>query len=427
MRPGSVGYLTAEYPAVSHTFIAREVAALRRLGVDVSTFSVRRTPPEKLLSDADRRAGDETFAILPVAVGRLIGAHARAAARRPRQYAQTLGHALRLSSGGVRADLWQFFYFVEAIVLWNECRRRRTTHVHAHFANVASAVAMLLAHYAAADGVTWSFTMHGPTEFDDVTRFALADKIRSATFVACISDYCRAQLMRLVEPNHWDKLTVVRCGLDIDELPALPSALPPAAGPLRVLTIGRLVPDKGQTLLLRAVAALRDDGVPVSLTVIGDGPDRGMLERVARRLGLQECVEFAGSLGQLQVAERFENADVFCLPSFAEGLPVVLMEAMSHGLPVIATRIAGVAELVEDGQSGALVSAGRIDQLVAALARLAAEPALRGRWGAVGRSRVARDYDVNRSARALAGLFSAPCGDAAGAADRVPELQAVAS
>jgi hypothetical protein len=202
MRQKRVGYLTAEYPAVSHTFIAREVAALRRLGVDVSTFSVRRTPEEKLLSAGDRRAAGETFAILPVAIGRLLGAHLRAAVTHPRRYMQTLGRAKRLSSGGVRADLWQFFYFAEAIVLWDECRRRKITHVHAHFANVASAVTMLLADYAADDGVTWSFTMHGPTEFDDVTGFALAEKIRSAAFVACISDYCRAQMMRLVTPSN---------------------------------------------------------------------------------------------------------------------------------------------------------------------------------------------------------------------------------
>jgi glycosyltransferase involved in cell wall biosynthesis len=186
------------------------------------------------------------------------------------------------------------------------------------------------------------------------------------------------------------------------------------------------VPDKGQMLLLRAVAQLRDDGVAVTLTLIGDGPDRAALERAARRLNLEECVEFTGSLGQPEVAERFQSADVFCLPSFAEGLPVVLMEAMSHGLPVIATRIAGVAELVEDGVSGALVSAARIDQLVAALGRLADEPELRRRWGDAGRARVLRDYDVNQSARVLARLFSGADADDVRPVDAAPELEAVA-
>ncbi|HWD76101.1 MAG TPA: glycosyltransferase [Solirubrobacteraceae bacterium] len=426
MKRRRVGYLTAEYPLVSHTFIAREVAALRRLGVDVSTFSVRRTPEEKLLSAADRRAAGETFAILPVATGRLLGAHLRAAVTHPRRYVQTLARALSLSSGGVRAGVWQYFYFVEAIVLWDECRRRNITHLHAHFANVASAVTLLLAHFAADDGVTWSFTMHGPTEFDDVSRFALAEKIRSAAFVACISDYCRAQMMRLVEPSQWDKLTIVRCGLDAEHLTAVPPSPAEPGRPLRVLTIGRLVPDKGQMLLLRAVAQLRDAGVAVTLTLIGDGPDRAALERATRRLNLEACVEFTGSLGQSDVAERFQSADVFCLPSFAEGLPVVLMEAMARGLPVIATRIAGVAELVEDGVSGALVPAARVDELVTALRRLADEPDLRPQWGAAGRARVARDYDVNQSARVLARLVSGADEDDARPAPEARELQAVA-
>lgn len=406
----TIGYLTAEYPKVSHTFIDREVAALRRLGVDVRTLSVRRTPPERLFSEADHEAVAETFAILPVAPARLLGAHLRAAAAHPHRYLRTLRRALALSAGGARAGLWQLFYFAEAIVLWQECRRRGIGHLHAHFANVASAVAMLVAEYGAEDGLDWSFTMHGPTEFDDVTRFALAEKIRSASFVACISDYCRAQMMRLVEPQWWDRLRVVRCGLDPDELPAPAPAAPAdptaASGPLHVLTIGRLVPDKGQSLLLRAVAGLRRSGVPAVLTVIGNGPDEAPLRRAARRLGVAEHVEFTGALGQPQVAERLRTADVFCLPSFAEGLPVVLMEAMAAQVPVVATRIAGVGELVEDGVSGLLVAPGRADLLEGALARLAADPMLRHRLAAAGRERVLAAHDVNRSARLLAALFA---------------------
>lgn len=410
MSARRIGYLTAEYPKVSHTFIAREVTALRRAGVDVCTFSVRRTPDERLYSEEDRAAAEETFAILPVGPGRLLGAHRRAARAHPVAYARTLARALGLSAGGLRAGLWQLFYFAEAIVLWDECRRRNVVHVHAHFANVASAVAMLLAGYGAADGMTWSFTMHGPTEFDDVTRFALAEKIRSAAFVACISDYCRSQLMKLVEPEQWPRLRVVRCGLDAADMngaaPRSGAAHGGAPAPLRILSVGRMVPDKGQGLLLDAVAELDRRGVPVALTLVGDGPDRPALEARVERLGLGDRVTLAGALAHEEVADLYRRADVFCLPSFAEGLPVVLMEAMSHGLPVVATRIAGVAELVEDGVSGALVSAGRVDVLVDALRRLAADPVLRSRLGAAGRARVRAEYDVDDSARTLARLFA---------------------
>lgn len=418
-----IGYLTAEYPKISHTFIDREVAALRELGVDVATFSIRPTPTDQLLTDADRRTAAETFSILPAGPGRLARAHLSALRAHPLRYAATLRRALRLSAGGTRASLWQLFYFAEAILLWQECRRRGISHIHAHFANVASAVAMLTAAFGDSDGMSWSFTMHGPVEFDDVTRYALAEKICSATFVACISDYCRAQLMKLVEPRNWERLTVVRCGLNFEGMPDLDGApaYAPAAGPLRVLSVGRLVADKGQLLLLQAVAALRAQGVDVALTLVGDGPDRGALTDAVRRLGIGDSVVLEGAVDQGRLPELYRSADVFCLPSFAEGLPVVLMEAMAHGLPVVATRVAGVSELVEDGVNGAVVAAGRVDLLVGALARLAADPELRARWALQGRRRVRIDYDIRASAHALADLFGvwAPV-TTPGARGRVP-------
>jgi colanic acid/amylovoran biosynthesis glycosyltransferase len=407
-----IGYLIAEYPKISHTFIDREIEALRELGVDVATFSIRPTPADQLLTEADRRAAAETFSIVPAGPGRLARAHLRGLRAHPLRYATTLVRALRLSAGGARANLWQLFYFAEAMVLWEECRHRGIGHIHAHFANVASAVAMLAASFGAPDGMSWSFTMHGPTEFDDVTRYAIAEKIRSATFVACISDYCRAQLMKLVEPRYWDTLSVVRCGLDFDRIPDLDEAPAdaPTSGPLRVLSVGRLVADKGQLLLVDAVAALRAQGIDVTLTLVGDGPDRDALTDAVRRLGIGDSVVLAGAIDQGRLPALYRSSDVFCLPSFAEGLPVVLMEAMAHGLPVVATRIAGVSELVEDGVNGAVVAAGRVDLLVDVLARLAAAPELRARWGQEGRRRVRDDHDIRTSARALAPLFgiSAP-------------------
>ena len=268
---------------------------------------------------------------------------------------------------------------------------------------------MLMAFYGGADSMSWSFTMHGPTEFDDVTLFALAQKVRSAAFVACISDYCRGQLMKLVEPEYWFKLHVVRCGLDVEGLdPPRPGRAAASTGPLNVLCVGRLVPDKGQLLLLEAMAELRERGIAVALTLVGDGPDRDALSLSAARLGIGGSVVLRGSLGQSDVAALYRSADVFCLPSFAEGLPVVLMEAMAHGLPVVTTRIAGVSELVDDGVNGTVIPAGRVDLLADALAGLAVDPALRAQWGEAGSERVRREYDIRVSAQQLARLFGGP-------------------
>ena len=401
-----IGYLVSAYPLISHTFIAREIDALREIGVDLETMSIRRTPDQLLLTDADRRAAAETFAVLPVSMSRLLRSHATAFAARPVTYLRTLRRALRLSTGGVRATLWQLFYFGEAIVVWAYCREREIGHLHVHFANVGSAVALLAADFGSRDGLSWSFTMHGQTEFDDVTKYRLAEKVRDARFVACISDYCRAQLFRQVEPEHWDKLTIVRCGLDAEAIQRAAPAEPPASnGTLRALSVGRLVPDKGQMVLLEALAELHRRGVDTSMTIVGEGPDRARLESASRRLGISDQVTFTGALGSDRVAELYREADVFCLSSFAEGVPVSLMEAMSNRLPVVSTRIAGIPELVEDGVSGALVPPGQAPPIADALQRLAGEPQLRQRWGEAGRQRVLGTYDIGRSARRLAELF----------------------
>jgi glycosyltransferase involved in cell wall biosynthesis len=394
-----VAYVCAEYPKVSHTFVMREVDALRRRGLDIDTFTVRRTPPEGLLSDADRAADRETFAILPPDPVRLARAHARWLVRHPARYVGTLRLALRHASSGRANPLWRLFYFAEAVLLADELRRRRIDHVHAHFVNVASAVAML-ATALRGPGATWSFTMHGPLEFDDVRLHAIPDKVRRARFVACISDYCRAQLMRLVEPEHWERLHVVHCGVR----PAEYGERIETAGPaMRIVAVGRLAPMKGFGVLLEALADV--DGA--RLTLVGDGPERAALEATARRLGLDGRVSFTGALGAGEVTELLREADVFCLPSFAEGVPVVLMEAMAARVPVVTTAVMGIPELVADGRTGLLVPPGRPHELAAALRQLAGDPAARTRMGEAGRAAIEARFDVDRSAAELARLFSA--------------------
>jgi colanic acid/amylovoran biosynthesis glycosyltransferase len=397
-----IAYLVGEYPRVSHAFIRREVEGLRDRGVAVSTFSIRPAPTVELLTAADRQAAAETWTILHPRGGVLSAAHLRVSAPSPLRYGATLALALRLSSGGVRAGLWQLFYFVEAIVLWDRLRSQRIKHVHAHFANVATAVSLLVAHFGG-EGWSWSFTMHGPTEFDDVTRYALAEKVRRARFVACIGDYCRSQLMKLVEAEQWAKLEIVHCGVD-------PSAYDvpdrhERPGPLHVLCVGRLVADKGHGVLLDALATLRDQGVEVRATFAGDGPERGALERQAAQLRLGAGISFEGLVSQERLRDLYSAADVFCLPSFAEGVPVVLMEAMATGLPVVSTRVTGIPELVDDGVSGELAPPGRPEALASAIRGLAADPDRRTALGRAARAKVVAEYDVRVWVAALHDLY----------------------
>lgn len=419
-EPQRLAFGCSRYPAVSHAFVVREARALRARGVDVHTFSVRRPADGELLSGVDREEHSRTFSILPPRPLRLVAAHLRAAFSAPLRYLATLFLSLRLSTGGPRSTLWRAFYFAEAIVLWDECRRRGVRRLHVHFPNVAADVAMLAASFGG-PAWSWSFTMHSCNQLLDESRLRLAEKIRSAAFVVCTSDFVRAQMMQLVPLGEWPKLRVVRVGLDPDAFH--PPGTRAGAGPLRLLTVAQLVRRKGHAVLLEALALLRAQGVDVTATFVGDGPERESLERLAAHLRLD--VRFAGAVGQGELGVYYADAQLFCLPTFAEGLPVVLMEAMASGLPVVSTSVMGVPELVEDGESGLLVSPGRKDQLADAIARLASAPELRERMGSAGRRAVVEELGLDHATDSLIELLwghsDDRASDGAGAGRRVPE------
>jgi len=399
-----VAYLVSKYPAVSHTFILREVRALRELGVEVDTISVRRAQPSDARSAVDREELASTTWLLPLSIGRALGLLVTIASR-PGAALRHLRRALGHANPGIRAKTWQVFYAVEALLLHRLLDRRGITHVHVHFANVAADVARLATAYGRDLGRhrSWSFTMHGPIEFDDVTYWGLPGKAADADLVVCISDFCRSQLMAITDESRWSRFEVVRCGVD----PARFALTERAGGrdALDVLCVAQLLPRKGQRVLLEAVALLRDRGVDVRVTLAGDGPDRPAVERALEELGLHDRVKLLGAFGQDELGGLLAAADVFCLPSFAEGVPVSLMEAMASGLPVVTTPIAGIPELV-DASSGVLVPPGRADLLADALADLAADPERRARLGRAGRAKVEAEYAALPNARRLHDLLS---------------------
>ncbi len=265
--------------------------------------------------------------------------------------------------------------------------------------------------------------MHGSSELYDVRHFRVAEKTARADFVACISDFSRSQLMGLVGSEHWHKLRVIHCGVEPQLLTAERSseggkAVPAQNGSgdrFEILNVGRHVVAKGQLVLLEAVADLIGRSLDVRLTVIGPGgAQAGLregevgadLQAEAQSLGIGESVRFAGAVGQDDIRSYYERADAFCLPSFAEGVPVVLMEAMAMGLPVVATNVMGVPELVDDGVNGLLVSPGRADLLSAAIERLIQDPELRERFSSAGRRKVVESFQISQSAEALARAFA---------------------
>ncbi len=397
-----IAYLVSRHPVVSQAFLRREVEGLRAAGIDVETMSVRRPLPEDLLTDADRADAESTWYLLPAGPLRLARCHLRALRASPRRYAAALSSALRLPARGLRGRLWRLFYFGEAAVLRDHMRRRGIAHVHAvQFADAAADVAMLAAQLD--PGLTWSITVHGPAELLDPERYHLADKLRRARLVVCASEYGRRRLAEL--PGGDRPIEVIRLGADPDAFRPGDGGAPSGEGPARVLSVGRLVPEKGHATLLEALAILRRSGADVRATIVGEGPERGALEALSSRLRLDGALELAGAVPQERLGSLHAGADVFCLASHAEAVPVALAEAMAAGLAVVSTTAMGIPELVEDGVCGLLVEPGDAGALATAIGRLIADPELRRRLGGAARARVVDDFDSRRSAERLGELL----------------------
>ena len=396
-----MAYLVNQYPGVSHTFIRREVVALEARGIGVERFSIRPARAD-LVDAADRAERERTGVLLGSGAGALlVAALVGAAVRTPGAWLRTVGAALRLGRRSSRGVLRHLVYVAEACLLLSWLRRAGgITHLHAHFGTNSAAVAMFTRMLG---GPPYSFTVHGPEEFDSPEQLSLAEKIDRASAVVAVSSFGRSQLFRWVEPEQWSKVNVVRCGVDQDFLNRGPQ---PPADNRRLVCIGRLAPQKGQLLILDAVKALLTEGVQVEVVLAGDGPLRGVIERRIRELGLGEAVRITGWISNEEVRRELVAARALLLPSFAEGLPVVLMEALALGRPAISSFVAGIPELLEHGVSGWLVPAGSAEAMAAAMkAALTTPPEVLERMGRAGAAAVARHHDVAREAERLADLF----------------------
>jgi len=412
-----VAYLISRYPAVSHTFILRETRALRALGLEVHPYTIRRPDTAEVLSDLDHDEQRRTTALLPTSIWRLFQSHSTTFLTSPLRYLRAGGMAITVRPPGFRSALWHLFYFAEAAILAAELRNRRIRHIHAHFANVAADVAMLTARLI---GGSWSMTLHGESDFSNPLDNQLGRKIDDAAFVVCVSEFGRAQAMLRCRPDSWGKIRVIRTGVN-------PETFSPRkedehtihfANPLRILTVGRLSPEKGQVFLLQALKALKDRRLAFRCTIVGDGPLRSRLIETVKSLGLADRVNFTGAVGQDKLHDHYRNADIFVLPSLSEGLPVVLMEAMACGLPIVASRITGIPELVSEGKHGLLVTPGKPETIADALQSLADDPSRRVAMGECAREFVCERFDIRVSAAELADVFKEylPTGTAGAAA-----------
>lgn len=396
-----VAYLINQYPMPSQTFIRREIRALEAMGMPIGRYSVR-SGAGIVVDGADIEEMERTRVVLDgrVAIVRLVGALTMTAVTRPGSFARAFGRAVRLGRRSKRGLPLHLVYLAEACVLRGWFEQDGIGHVHCHFGTNGPMVALLC---RALGGPSFSFTVHGPEEFDDPVGLRLADKARDAAFIVAISSFGRSQLYRWLDHRDWSKVEVVRCGLDESFLDT-PTA--PIQSEDRLVCVGRLGEQKGQMVLVNSIGQLVSEGRAVKLTLAGEGPMRASLEAAMATAGIVDAVTITGWLDNDEVRAVILGSRAVVLPSFAEGLPVALMEALALRRPVVTTSIAGIPELVDD-ECGWLVPAGSAEALTDALRSvLDAELDQLDRMGEAGRQRVLSNHDASREAAKLAELFS---------------------
>jgi len=384
-------YLIGQYPAINHGYLLAEVRRLRDLGFPIETVSVSLPDrPKEALTEAEQEEAARTYYIKSFSVMDVVRMNLAEFVLHPLRYLRGLAFALRLPGLALGKIPYYVAYLAEAILLGRRMRDLGVAHVHASF---SATVALIAARIFP---ITWSFGVYGFGELHDPSGTNLAERIKSARFIRSNSKFGRGQLMLSCHRDEWPKL--LYCPLGID-----PAEFDPAgngrcqSSSIRLLSVGRLSEEKGQAMLLESVAALAGCGMNLRLHLVGDGPDRHWLEHYAEKLGINSQVVFEGWLGQSELMALYSKTDVFVLSSLAEGIPMVLLEAMALEKPCVAPCIAGIPELIADGINGLLFSVGDADQLSDKICTLVGSALLREDMGKRARETVVRDYDMARN------------------------------
>jgi colanic acid/amylovoran biosynthesis glycosyltransferase len=394
-----IAYFINQYPKVSHSFIRREILALERLGMTVQRIALRGLN-DTLVDPDDLSERENTQYVLDGGKFKILSAVVKTLFSNPSAFLLTLRLAIKMGWHADRALPYHLIYFAEACQIFCWMKSFGAQHVHAHFGSNSAEVVML-GH--ALGGPPYSFTVHGPEEFDKPKALKLAEKIQQAAFVVAISSYGRSQLYRWIDYACWHKVKIIHCGLEQSFYSDASSDCPIKA---RLVCVGRLCEQKGQLLLLEACRNLKEKGIAFELVLAGDGEMRAEVERMIAVYGISNQVRITGWISSQQVRDEILASSAMVLPSFAEGLPVVIMEAMALKRPVITTYVAGIPELVIAGENGWLVPAGSASDLTNALVEmLSASRQHLVEMGDAAYARVRQRHDIDTEARKLTALF----------------------
>jgi glycosyltransferase involved in cell wall biosynthesis len=405
-RPLKVAYIMSRFPKITETFVLYEMQAVERAGIQVEVYPLQRERTKVMHPEAKPYVERAHFQ--PVISWPIILAHLFFLRSKPAVYLGTLWTLLRANWGSVRYFSGALVLFPKIVYFARLMAEEGIEHVHAHFASHPAAAGFVIHRLT---GIPYSFTAHGSDLHRD--RHMLREKVEEAAFVVPISNYNREMIVAECNGQFSDKVIVIYCGVDtsIFQPRTAPTPHEQGQGPYSILCIGTLHEVKGQTYLIQACRLLKERGIDFMCHLIGDGPDEAMLKKQAAEWGLAERMNFHGRLTREEIVKLLHKADVVATPSVPtsdgrrEGIPVVLMEAMGSSVPVVASRLSGIPELVEEGVCGLLADPRDVTALADGLERLYKDPTLRQQFGQAGRMRVVNNFDLYHNAETLAEYF----------------------
>lgn len=394
-------YLCSEYPALSHTFIDKEIDELEKNKFEVSTASINYPKNYDKFSYDYQNRTTKTYYIKKEKKSEILFLILKYKLSNLPKFLKVLNFAYKISvKSGVKNFKKFIGYFIEAILLHNYMKKMKIGHVHIHFANPASTVAMIAKEFG---GIEYSISVHGPDEFYNIKENLIREKVEGAKFIRTISYFCNSQLMRESNPKYWNKFNIVRCGIDLNQFKSIEKI---ENDIFNIVCVGRLTPSKGQTILLEAVKKIKKQAKNFKLILVGGGEDFEIIKEKIEKENLNEYIELKGPVSHETVKEILKGADVFVLPSFAEGVPVALMEAMATGIPVISTKIAGIPELIEDYKDGFLVEASNEIQLAELLINLINKKIDLNEIKKNARKKIEEKYNIKKNISGMIDLFN---------------------
>lgn len=405
LEPAQIAYLMTHYPRVALTFISGEIDAVERRGISILPIALN-LPVAADLTTEEAVSRQQRTRYLKSSMWQLGAAMIATFISHPLTMARILAVAIKSCRWDVGLMMRRIAHVFYACLTARYCRANSIRHLHAHFGQTPATIAWFaceIINSTSTKPLTWSFTIHGFQDFVDDAVARLDLKAKSAKFVICISDFTKSQLCRVTDPNFWDRFHIIRCGIDLNAFP-LRAARTKRKVP-RIISVARLSPEKGHLVLLRAIKLLHEGGYDTQLQIVGSGPFEGAIQREADLLGISDAVIFSGEQLPQDVSRLLAESDIFCLPSFSEGLPVSIMEAMAVGVPVVSTWISGIPELAINEVTSLTVPASNVPALAAALKRVISDETLRNTLVQYARGEVERMHSIEKNADTLLSVF----------------------